>query len=99
MENKGSQTISKIKIDHYSVLVSSLQFAEHADHLFTAQEPRDTVLERQVTIVNSVDLFLCHMLIVWISFCTEVSDMATLVYKNRSQIFIVLLAGHLSLRG
>lgn len=38
------------------------------------------------------------MLIVWISICTEVSDVVTLVYKNRSQILIVLLAGHLSLR-
>lgn len=98
MENKGSQTITKIKIDHWLVTVSSLQFAEHADHLFTAQEPRDVVLGRRVTIVHSVELCLCHTLIVWISIFTEVSDMATLVYKNRSQILIVLLAGHLSPR-
>lgn len=75
-------------------ILSSLQFAEHADHLFTsqgpsgAQEPRDSVLGRWVTIVHSVELCFCHTLIVWISICTEVSDTATLMFENWSQILI-----------
>ncbi len=94
----------KVKIDHWSVTFSPLQCAEHADHLFTAQgprgaqEPRDGVLGRRVTIVHSMELCLCHTLIVWISICTGYLTKRRLCMKNWSQILIVLLACYLSPR-
>jgi len=85
----NSQTFTNIQIDHWSVILTSVWSFIYCS---------GAQIWCPGMAVHSVELSLCHMLIVWISICTELSDTATLVYKNRSGILIVLLASHLSLR-